>query len=450
MSSKRRRPSSRTIEPMSQQQPSFAPSVTPPVQVSEQVSATQATSAAQGEAAPQFASVTPPAARGRGASSNVAHEKDRIGDILRRVREHRGEDIEMISDILRIRPSFLTALENSRYNEIPADTYVIGFLRTYASYLGLDGKGAIEQYRREMAGRRRPPQLSMPQPMSEGRIPTAAILVVATLACLIIYGLWYGLSTPDRSVVAQPVFLPDTKAEETKTSSPGSEALAATPAGDLLLQTTTGATAAISNLEETKKDEAAQAADKLNAPAERAKPDTTPPDAAAKPQAPPQPTAAPAPAAQAAPAPEAPAAQAEAVKVKYGSAKARLVIKAEKDSWVMVTDSKGVSLFDKTLKPGETYGVPEGKDLRLTTGNAVGLSMTLDGAALPRMSSGGKVVRGLSLASDKIKDRITALSSGKAVEGVSAAKDEVPTQSTAPASATPAPSPAGADDEESD
>jgi len=395
MSSKRRRSSSRNLDPLHPQQ-------TPLVQREEP--APVAPSAAPKQVAPLA-----------GMSAN--HEKDRIGDILRRVREHRGEDIEAISDYLRIRPSFLAALEGSRYNEIPADTYVIGFLRTYALYLGLDGKGAIDQYRREMAGRRRAPQLSMPQPMSEGRIPTAAILVVATLACLLIYGLWYGLSTPDRSVIAQPIPLPETKAEE---STPAREAMAATPAGDLLLQTTTGASAAISSLAAT--NEAQPQAD--SKPAEQKPAEQKPAPEVAPP---------PAPVEAAKPAPEA-----EAKPASYGSnEKTRLVLRADKNSWILITDSKGVTLFDRTLKAGETYNVPDGKDLHLTTGNAVGLTMLLDGNALPRISNGGKVVRNLSLEPDKLK----ANRSSKPMAPVPA-----PVSAPAPASAEPtAPASAPAD-----
>lgn len=301
------------------------------------------------------------------------HEKDRIGDILRRVREHRGEDLEEISDYLRIRPSFLYALENSRYSEIPADAYVIGFLRTYALYLGLDGKGAVDQYRREMAGRRRAPQLSMPQPMSEGRIPTLAILISATVVCLLIYGLWYGLSTPDRSIIADPVPLPLPAAEETRPeSNPASEALAAMPAGDLLLQTTTGASEALSSLATVN---------------ETAKP----PEKSVEEAAPPPP-------------PETTEKPIEERPERFGaSSPVPLVIRAEKDSWILITDNKGVTVFERTLKPGETYHVPQTPGLRLTTGHAGGLILMLNDKILPKLSVKRQVARGIELDPEKLK-----------------------------------------------
>ena len=57
---------------------------------------------------------------------------ERIGDILRRERERRGDDLQQIADHLCIRRGFLTAIENSNYDEFPADIYVVGFLRSYS------------------------------------------------------------------------------------------------------------------------------------------------------------------------------------------------------------------------------------------------------------------------------------------------------------------------------
>ncbi len=338
------------------------------------------------------------------STRTAVYEKDRVGDILRRVREHRGEDIESISDYLRIRPSFLIALENSHYDELPADAYVIGFLRTYALYLGLDGRGAIDQYRREMAGRRRKPQLSMPQPMSEGRTPTAAVLIGAAVLCLLIYGLWYGLATPDREIIEKPLELPQPTAEETST--PASEALAATPAGDLLLETTTGASETVSSLAAQQEVKQEEKAPEKNASKEEPKKDA-PKEEVKKPE--PQPAAAPEKPAEKPDGASQPIAEKQQEPPKpqsYGEAgKTRMVVRAEEESWVLITDSKGVTVFERVLKPGETYNVPAAKGLNLTAGNASGIVLSLDGKPLPRLSNQGRVVRGIPLDPDKAKNK---------------------------------------------
>ena len=55
---------------------------------------------------------------------------ERIGDTLRKARTDKNDDLYLIAEYLCIKPAFLIALENSRYDEFPADAYVIGFLRT--------------------------------------------------------------------------------------------------------------------------------------------------------------------------------------------------------------------------------------------------------------------------------------------------------------------------------
>ena len=138
-------------------------------------------------------------------NANRVMPVERIGDILRR------EDAKSAATICSISPitfasaaAYLEAIENSEYDEFPADAYVIGFLRSYAEFLGLDGKEAINLYRAEMAGRRKKPTLTMPTPMPEGRSPSAFILIGAVVTAILVYAAWYGLSTSDRATISAP------------------------------------------------------------------------------------------------------------------------------------------------------------------------------------------------------------------------------------------------------
>lgn len=333
-------------------------------------------------------------------SRAVVGEGQRIGDILRRVREHRDEDIESISDYLRIRPSYLYALENSQYEALPADAYVIGFLRTYALYLGLDGRGAIDQYRREMAGRRRKPQLSMPQPLSEGQTPTIALLLGAALATLLVYGLWYGLSTPDKAVVEQPLPLP----KITQEIGPQDTIPLQEPSEDTSLQEIAPI---VIQPSETKAEE-------KNKPAEKAPPSATsaPPTALPLKKDEPEKNKKTLPANNAAlPSLPAPAASVPPAVKSEETGQAPLTLRADKESWVLITDSKGVTVFDRTMKAGETYTVPTGKGLRLTTGNADGIVFSAGGADLPKLRTTGRVIRAVPLDADKLKARLTKVDS---------------------------------------
>ena len=59
----------------------------------------------------------------------------------------RGEDLEDVAEYLRIRPSYLDALEQGDLSAMPGSTYALGFLRSYAHYLGFDGDELIAQIR---------------------------------------------------------------------------------------------------------------------------------------------------------------------------------------------------------------------------------------------------------------------------------------------------------------
>lgn len=61
-----------------------------------------------------------------------------LGEILRRARLAQGLSIEAVGDATRISRRYLEALEQEQFWILPAPVYARGFLRVYASYLGLD------------------------------------------------------------------------------------------------------------------------------------------------------------------------------------------------------------------------------------------------------------------------------------------------------------------------
>jgi cytoskeletal protein RodZ len=69
-----------------------------------------------------------------------------IGDSLREARTRRGLSPADVQKDLRIRERYLTALEEERWELLPGEAYIKGFLRQYAEFLGLDGNLYIEEY----------------------------------------------------------------------------------------------------------------------------------------------------------------------------------------------------------------------------------------------------------------------------------------------------------------
>jgi cytoskeleton protein RodZ len=69
-----------------------------------------------------------------------------IGNTLREARLRRGLDFRQVETSTKIRGRYLRALEEEDFDSLPAETYVRGFLRGYAEFLGLDGQLYVDEY----------------------------------------------------------------------------------------------------------------------------------------------------------------------------------------------------------------------------------------------------------------------------------------------------------------
>src|SRR5689334_3213578 len=58
----------------------------------------------------------------------------------------RGVDFAQAELATKIRGKYLRALEDEQFEVLPSQTYVKGFLRTYAEFLGLDGQLYVDEY----------------------------------------------------------------------------------------------------------------------------------------------------------------------------------------------------------------------------------------------------------------------------------------------------------------
>jgi len=134
------------------------------------------------------------------STTESADDSDRspqVGALLRASRERVGEDLRNVSDDLCIRFLYLEAIEGCRYDDLPGDTYAIGFIRSYAEHLGLDGEEVIRRYRMERASSKRLNDLSFPTPVPESGVPKGAIVLVGAVLAVLVYGGWYVSTTED-------------------------------------------------------------------------------------------------------------------------------------------------------------------------------------------------------------------------------------------------------------
>jgi cytoskeleton protein RodZ len=68
-----------------------------------------------------------------------------VGQALREARTERGIELTEIERATKIRVKFLRAMEEDRWEELPAPAYARSFLATYAEYLDLDAPALVKE-----------------------------------------------------------------------------------------------------------------------------------------------------------------------------------------------------------------------------------------------------------------------------------------------------------------
>lgn len=73
------------------------------------------------------------------------------GEIFKKRREDLGLDIREIADLLKIKASYLVAIESDTFAELPAPVYTMGYIRCYAKYLDVGPESIIEHYTKNLS-----------------------------------------------------------------------------------------------------------------------------------------------------------------------------------------------------------------------------------------------------------------------------------------------------------
>ena len=128
-----------------------------------------------------------------------------IGATLREARNRRKVGLSEAEDATKIRLRYLRAMENEEWDVLPGGPYTRSFVRTYASFLGLDGERLADEYRRGAEGAPAPrtePVVAPPRPQRRGtRLSTRAWTAIVT-ACLVVALVAIGLSSGGGNAVA--------------------------------------------------------------------------------------------------------------------------------------------------------------------------------------------------------------------------------------------------------
>ncbi|HEX5376118.1 MAG TPA: helix-turn-helix domain-containing protein [Solirubrobacterales bacterium] len=137
----------------------------------------------------------------------------RVGAILREARKRRRIELSEVEEATRIRLRYLQAIEAEDWDVLPGGVYNRGFIRTYASFLGLDGERLAAEYRESVegapsAGRDaapRPPALPPRGPAAGWAWATVVgVVAVAAIAIVALPDGGDGDEGPPRGVLGRP------------------------------------------------------------------------------------------------------------------------------------------------------------------------------------------------------------------------------------------------------
>lgn len=300
----------------------------------------------------------------REISDDMDAPLDTVGQDLRTARLRRGDDLATVSRSLKIRKDHLEALEEDRIEALPGRTYAVGFIRSYADYLGLDAVQCVERYKAEIAGRTDPTI----QPITviddaEHRMPHGWKIIAGVVVVLVLYGAYQLAASADRMLNEKTVEPVPTLAHRPVAHKPVVKH-AETPAEEIQTATVVPPTTAVAGDTST------------NAPGGAA---AVQPDVAATlPQG-----------------------------TVYGETNksARVVLRMRDTARILVLGPGGRVFMNRTLKPGDVYRLPNFVGLTLTTSNAGAVEVDLDGAALGLAGKPQDTAEAISLDPQSIMDR---------------------------------------------
>jgi len=394
--------------------------------------------------------------RATGGAQDGAQRAPQVGTLLKASRLRVGEELRDIAEILCIRYLYLEAIEECRYGDLPGATYAVGFIRSYADHLGLDGEEVVRRYRAEQASDKRSNELFFPTPVTESGVPRGAVVFIGVLLAMIAYGGWYASTTDDGFLQNLISPVPERLSGKPAATSPPATAPTQPDQLAAAMSDKPAETASVSGPSKIKEKPAVEAASTtpvVNVEPSAAKPAAQPapaqvPAITSTPASPPpavsitavEPATAQAvsernDAAQeeATPAPTRtgfggvePAASrktisepkpAQPVTVPQPTARAAIdtqpvagitgsavVIKANGASYIEIVDAAdNRTVHAELLAAGASYTVPTGSGLVLNTGNAGALDILVGGVRVPAIGGDGDVRRGILLDPKRLK-----------------------------------------------
>src|SRR5688500_671699 len=142
-----------------------------------------------------------------------------VGERLRTAREEKGMSLEDVARQTRIPIRHLEHIERGEWDALPAITYSVGFARSYANAVGLDGPALGAELREQLGGAPRGQMYAAPfyEPADPARVPPRSLAIAALLFALLLVGaylVWrsYALDESPPELVEAPAAAPSAAA----------------------------------------------------------------------------------------------------------------------------------------------------------------------------------------------------------------------------------------------
>lgn len=351
----------------------------------------------------------------RDITADTPLDGEEAGTVLRKARLKTGEDLKSVSDKLRIRRPYLEALEESRHDDLPGRAYAIGFVRTYATYLGLNAAELVSLYKSETEPETEDTSLGQhayQEVRQDARLPRGSLFILAILLGAGVYGAWLLSVSADRMVTERVPPVPerlglaattvdqpsaatrDVARAEPVASLAGDSASAAGSPRDIPAVSQPAAEAPL-----VASEALAPAAEETPAVVAEEAPVNEVEVAALTPTTPPS---------------EDPSVViADDLALAVGGARvyglenegARVTVRAVKQAWLRIEAGDGSVLLNQTLSEGEMYRAPVDAGAILVARDAGAFEVFVDGALLGAAGPSGLVLTGKSLNPDDLLRR---------------------------------------------
>lgn len=142
-----------------------------------------------------------------------------IGERLRKAREAGDMSLEDVANRTRIPIRHLQHIENGEWDALPAPTYSIGFARSYANVVGLNGSEIGVELREELGANHHRPaaQTAYYEPADPARVPPRSLALIAGAIALLLvvgYAVWRSGAVDDSDVDSAEVVSVEAPLEE--------------------------------------------------------------------------------------------------------------------------------------------------------------------------------------------------------------------------------------------